>query len=427
VAFLNVYVREAHPTTGWRMESNDKEGVCFAQPTTDEERIAIARQCKSTLKMTIPLVVDGMDDRVGHLYSGMPDRLYVIGRDGKVVYKSGRGPFGFTPAEMEQALVLHLLDKPAEQREGRLPVLNEEEAWKRLPKAERGGGKPLPAWARTLADALPRTTAAMLELDYRHRALSPLDSRLRAKVRWTAAHANHCAYTEAVALADLERAGALAGERAALIDGDPNASEAEKAALLFARKMTLAADTVTDDEVKELRRLYGDDKVVALVLLLAYSNFQDRLILSLGVELEPGGPMAPLDVRFAKDGPAPSVPPRKTVEAAPGIDVNTTVADADWKKLDFDALQKRMDGQRGREPRIPVPAWDDVKIRLPEGYPAPAHPVRIRWSLVCMGYQPELAVGWSACTRAFAEEAKQDRVFEESLFWVVTRSLQCFY
>ncbi len=112
MAFLNVYVREAHPTTGWRMESNDKEGVCFAQPTTDEERSTIARQCKASLKMTVPLVVDGMDDRVGHLYSGMPDRLYVIGRDGKVVYQSGRGPFGFVPAEMEQALILHLLDKP---------------------------------------------------------------------------------------------------------------------------------------------------------------------------------------------------------------------------------------------------------------------------------------------------------------------------
>ena len=93
------------------MESNDKEGVCFAQPTTDEERCQIARQCKSALKMTIPLVVDGMDDRVGHLYSGMPDRLYVIGRDGKIVFKGGRGPFGFQPAEMEQALILHLLDK----------------------------------------------------------------------------------------------------------------------------------------------------------------------------------------------------------------------------------------------------------------------------------------------------------------------------
>ena len=28
---------------------------------------------------------------------------------------------------------------------------------------------------------------------------------------------------------------------------------------------------------------------------------------------------------------------------------------------------------------------------------------------------------------AFGEEAKQDRVFEESLFWVVTRTIHCFY
>ena len=66
--------------------------------------------------MTVPLVVDHMDDRVGHLYSGMPDRLYVIGRDGRIVYKSGRGPFGFIPAEMEQALILHLLDQTGERR-----------------------------------------------------------------------------------------------------------------------------------------------------------------------------------------------------------------------------------------------------------------------------------------------------------------------
>jgi hypothetical protein len=111
VKFLGVYVREAHPTGGWRMESNDKAGVVVDQPTTDAERGKVAEQCCTTLKTTIPMVVDGVDDRVGHLYSGMPDRLYVIGRDGTVVYKSGRGPFGFIPGEMEQALVMHLLDK----------------------------------------------------------------------------------------------------------------------------------------------------------------------------------------------------------------------------------------------------------------------------------------------------------------------------
>ena len=68
---------------------------------------------------------------------------------------------------------------------------------------------------------------------------------------------------------------------------------------------------------------------------------------------------------------------------------------------------------------------DEVRKHLPGS--DPKNPLRIKWSLVCLGYQPELARGWGACTRAFAEESKQDRVFEESLFWVVTRTLNCFY
>lgn len=112
--FLGVYVREAHPTDGWRMTSNDRAGVSVAQPRSDEERSTVADRCCQKLKMTIPLVVDGTDDRVGHAYSGMPDRLYLIDRQGRVVYKGGRGPFGFKPGELEQAIVLHLLDTGSE-------------------------------------------------------------------------------------------------------------------------------------------------------------------------------------------------------------------------------------------------------------------------------------------------------------------------
>jgi hypothetical protein len=64
---------------------------------------------------------------------------------------------------------------------------------------------------------------------------------------------------------------------------------------------------------------------------------------------------------------------------------------------------------------------------MPREVPRPESPIRIKWSLVTMGYQPELAAAWSSCTRAFREEAKQDRVFEESLFWIVTRTIHCFY
>lgn len=110
VEFLAVYVREAHPIDGWRMPSNDKAGVAFAQPKTFEERTQVAAVCCEKLKITMPLLVDDLDDRVGHLYSGMPDRLYLIDRAGKIAYKGGRGPFGFKPGELEQAIILNSLE-----------------------------------------------------------------------------------------------------------------------------------------------------------------------------------------------------------------------------------------------------------------------------------------------------------------------------
>lgn len=114
--FLLIYVREAHPTNGWAMNSNEKVGIAVAQPTTLDERRAVAEQCAAKLKPSMPLLVDDINDTVGNAWSGMPARLYVIDTEGKVVYKSGRGPFGFKPEEMEQALtMLMLAQKPRPQ------------------------------------------------------------------------------------------------------------------------------------------------------------------------------------------------------------------------------------------------------------------------------------------------------------------------
>ncbi len=108
--FVMVYVREAHPTDGWAMASNAKAGVELKQPTTYDERVTACGLFASKLKPGFPVLVDEIDDRVGHGYSGMPGRLYVIDPAGEVAYKSGRGPFGFRAGEMEQALVLTLVE-----------------------------------------------------------------------------------------------------------------------------------------------------------------------------------------------------------------------------------------------------------------------------------------------------------------------------
>ena len=176
-----------------------------------------------------------------------------------------------------------------------------------------------------------------------------------------------------------------------------------------------------------LKASYGEAKLVAMVLLLASANFQDRIILGLGVPLENGSPLPPVDVTFDPKAANPAVPPRANPAQRHGPAEPAKVDDPAWQEFDFDALQKGLRDQKANAGRIRVPTFDEVLARWPESSPKPKNPIRIRWSLVCMGYQPELAAAWSACTRAFGEEAKQDRVFEESLFWIVTRTIHCFY
>ena len=45
-----VYIREAHPTDGWKMESNEKVGVSTKQPTSYPERVKVCEQMVSLLE-----------------------------------------------------------------------------------------------------------------------------------------------------------------------------------------------------------------------------------------------------------------------------------------------------------------------------------------------------------------------------------------
>lgn len=103
--FFLVYVREAHPSDGWWMTQNQAVGIDLAQPTSDEDRCDVAGICRQHLQLSLPFLVDTVADTAGTAYSGMPNRLYLIDRSGRVAFKSGRGPFGFKPAELEQALL----------------------------------------------------------------------------------------------------------------------------------------------------------------------------------------------------------------------------------------------------------------------------------------------------------------------------------
>ena len=311
--------------------------------------------------------------------------------------------------------------------EGPVTPLGDAECWRRTPPAASGGGQPLPNWAKAVATRLPRTAATMLELDLAQRTKSPLDPVLRAKMRSVIARANRCAYSEAYALADLERAGGDAAAAKSLTGDPARWSEADRAPLQLALLLTIAAPSVPDELFARLRERFGDKRVAAMVLLAVYGNYQDRIVLGLGLPLEPGGPLPPLEVKFAPGAfqPMPLLPPQSELPRL--LPSGTTVVgrDPEWSELSFDELQSRLETQRGRTPRLPIPTWDEVKKNLPPA--SAARPTRIVWNLVCSGYVPELAIPWSVGTRTMWAEAKADRVFEESLFWVQTRSIRCNY
>jgi Iodothyronine deiodinase len=78
--------------------------VLFASPKNFDERSEMGKLCVVKLGIKFPAVVDSFDNATERAYTGWPDRLYVIDRDGRVAYKSAPGPFGFKPAGVEETL-----------------------------------------------------------------------------------------------------------------------------------------------------------------------------------------------------------------------------------------------------------------------------------------------------------------------------------
>lgn len=110
--FLAVYIREAHPVDGvlperqsgtWLMGSPER-ALLIEDPLVLEERLALARICEAEMALAFPMAVDRMDDAVNQAYAAWPERLYLVDRDGTVVYKGAKGPMGFHPEELADVL-----------------------------------------------------------------------------------------------------------------------------------------------------------------------------------------------------------------------------------------------------------------------------------------------------------------------------------
>jgi peroxiredoxin len=102
IHWLIVYTFEVHASDGnWVSFRNRQAGIEIPQHKTIEERIQCAGMARDKLEISAHLLVDDFDDSVTHLYSGHPNRAYVIDARGTIVSKQVWSSVAKTRAVLE--------------------------------------------------------------------------------------------------------------------------------------------------------------------------------------------------------------------------------------------------------------------------------------------------------------------------------------
>ena len=108
VEFLLIYQREAHPIGVESVPENVADGIAVRSPQSLAERCQACRQASDTLSLTIPSLVDQLNDRVAYDYMTDPVRLYLVDATGKIAFQTAQGPWSFRAHDLEQAILASL-------------------------------------------------------------------------------------------------------------------------------------------------------------------------------------------------------------------------------------------------------------------------------------------------------------------------------
>jgi hypothetical protein len=107
-----VYINEAHAFDGANPMGGGTAPV-VEEPLTFGDRRKVAQKCLGALDLSpLTMLVDGMDNKTGTAYAAFPDRLFLVGKDGKVLFSGPKGPRGFEPNDLEDAIRADLGMKP---------------------------------------------------------------------------------------------------------------------------------------------------------------------------------------------------------------------------------------------------------------------------------------------------------------------------
>jgi alkylhydroperoxidase family enzyme len=173
--------------------------------------------------------------------------------------------------------------KLCRNRKARLPLADEATVRASLPS--NWPSAPLPNWVLLLGNFSKSgpSRAAALQAAQETGNLSPL---LKAEIAWVAARNDRAWYALGRARQRLHELGQSDDEIFALDDPATIQESANRAALLFARKLTVDPAKISDADVSNLRSLYSDMQVAELIHVITNAAFFDRFTEPAGLPLE---------------------------------------------------------------------------------------------------------------------------------------------
>lgn len=84
-SFLVIYTKEAHPAGEWEVERNKTDKISITRHQTAEERLERAKAFRSSSRLSIPFVVDSMDNKAMTDFAALQNSAFVIGKTGLIV------------------------------------------------------------------------------------------------------------------------------------------------------------------------------------------------------------------------------------------------------------------------------------------------------------------------------------------------------
>ena len=103
--FFLVYTREIHPSAKKSSPPRRPGGPTgITQHTSMKERVIAADKCMKGLKLSIPFLLDTMDNSFLKAYGGIPAGTAVIDINGKLAYWNPGAPNGCRPPQAKEAL-----------------------------------------------------------------------------------------------------------------------------------------------------------------------------------------------------------------------------------------------------------------------------------------------------------------------------------